>query len=268
MHILVAAKQVLDPDGVGNYALWGRLAVDSSGRQFTVGNLVPQIINAYDAQAMEAALRLREAVGDCRVTAVSVGSESVEEVLKRCVAMGADAAIQVTDPEVGKANGFRTAGLLAAVVRELGDIDLVICGRQGSDYDQGTVPGVLAELLDAGLVTLASSITPMEGGVRVVRVSPGGEEIVEASFPAVITVSNEFSAARYPTSRGMIDARKKRPAVWHADELAYEDSGGVEVVEVFVPDVQGHVEWIEGSSPEEKARKLFERLVGAGVFHD
>src|SRR5579883_1170600 len=117
MHIVVAAKQVLDPDGVNSYALWGRLAVDESGRRFTVADTVPQLINAYDEQAMEAALRLRDAGGEVRITAVSVGRDTAADVLKRCVAMGAEQAILVQDDEVDAADGFRTAALLAAVVR-------------------------------------------------------------------------------------------------------------------------------------------------------
>src|SRR5437588_10498700 len=165
MHIVVAAKQVLDPDGVNSYALWGRLTVDASGRGFTIAQTVPLLINAYDEQAMEAALRLRDAGVDCRITAVSVGRESAADVLKRCTALGAEQAILVLDPEVEAADGFRTAALLAAVIERLSDVDLVLCGRQGSDYDQGTVPAVLAELLGAGLVTLGAGVEPADGAV-------------------------------------------------------------------------------------------------------
>jgi electron transfer flavoprotein beta subunit len=273
LHIVVAAKQVLDPDGVNSYALWGKLAVDASGRGFTVGDLIPQIINAYDEQAMEAALRLKDADASAVITAVSIGAESAADVLKRCVAMGADRAIQVVDPEVGAANGFRTAQLLAGVVRELGDVDLVLCGRQGSDYDQGTVPAVLAELLDAAYVTLAASVAKAADGIRVGRATPLGAEVVEASFPAVVTVSNELGTPRYPTSRGMLEARRKKPEVREAAALLPGATpgwaaalGGIEIVEVFVPDVQGHCEMIQGATPAEKAANLWEKITATGAF--
>lgn len=266
MHIVVAAKQVLDPDGVNSYALWGRLAVDASGRDFTVGDVIPRIINAYDEQAMEAALRLKDASPDVTITAISAGPASTSEVLKRCVAMGADRSIQVLDPETGAADGFRTAQLLAAVVRELGDVDLVLCGRQGSDYDQGTVPGVLAELLDAAYVTLAAAVAPAEGGVIVGRATPLGREVVQADFPAVVSVSNELGIPRYPTSRGMLEARRKPPTVREASALLAAFPARVEVVEVFVPAVQGNCEMISGATPAEKAKNLMARLAAAGVF--
>jgi electron transfer flavoprotein beta subunit len=267
VHCVVAAKQVLDPDSVNSYALWGRLAVDASGRRFTISETATQLINAYDEQAMEAALRLRDAGVECRITAISVGRDSAADVLKRCVAMGADQAILVQDAEVDAADGVRSAALLAAAIQRLGDVDLVLCGRQGSDYDQGTVPGVLAELLDAALVTLAAEVAPAENGVRVTRVAALGEEVLEASFPAVVSVSNEIGTPRAPTARAMMAARRSQPTVYTATELlAAEPSHGVELLRVFVPDVQGHCAIIDSPTPAAKAAELFQRLNELGAF--
>ena len=82
MHILVAAKQVLDPDGINSYALWGRLEVSEDGRGFNTGETVPRIINAYDEQAMEAALQIAETREDVRITAVTVGSDTAPDIPK------------------------------------------------------------------------------------------------------------------------------------------------------------------------------------------
>lgn len=267
MHIVVAAKQVLDPEGVNSYALWGRLTVDESGRAFTVGDVIPRIINAYDEQAMEAALRIRDSGVECRITAVAVGPAPAADALKRCVAMGADDAIHVVDEETARADGFRTAALLAAAIRTLDGVDLVLCGRQGSDYDQGTVPGVLAELLDAALVTLAADVQPADAGIRVRRVTAQGIEVVEASLPAIVSVSNEIGVARAPSARGMLDARRKKPVVYESSALLAENpDAGVEVIRVFVPDVQGHCEMIEAETADGRASRLFAALTAAGVF--
>ncbi|HIE83147.1 MAG TPA: hypothetical protein EYQ00_04535, partial [Dehalococcoidia bacterium] len=104
MHILVAAKQVLDPDGINSYALWGRLEVSEDGLGFNTGATVPQIINAYDEQAMEAALQIAEVQEGTRVTAVTVGSDTAPDVLKRCYAMGAENTIHVHDDEKQSGN--------------------------------------------------------------------------------------------------------------------------------------------------------------------
>jgi electron transfer flavoprotein beta subunit len=268
MKIVVAVKQVLDPDGVNSYALWGRLEVDESGRSFATGGAVPQIINAYDEQAMEAAMRIRDAGVECTITAVSVGADSARDVLKRCVAMGADSAVLVNDERQGNGDGFRTAKLLAAVVTKLGDVDLVLSGRQGSDYDQGTVPGALAEYLDASLVTMASDVASADDAVRVTQVTPAGEQVVEATLPAVVSVSNEIGIPRYPTSRGMLAARRKPPEVFEAGDLLGEDeSARVEIIQLSVPNVQGHCEVIEGDSPQAKAAALLEALTTSGALN-
>ncbi len=268
MHIVVAAKQVLDPEGINSYALWGRLAVDESGRSFTVGDVIPRIINAYDEQAMEAALRIRDSGVECTITAISVGSETNADVLKRCLALGAEAAILVTDPDAKRQDGFRTARLIAAVVRQLGNVDVVICGRQGSDYDQGVVPGAMAEYLDCALVTLASGIEASGGALRISRVTAAGIEEVEADLPAVVSVSNEIGLARFPTSRGMLEARRKKPTVHEAATLLHGDiRPGVELAQITVPDVQGHCQFITGDSPNAMVSKLFKELGAAGVLH-
>ena len=267
MHIVVCAKQVLDPDGVNSYALWGRLTVDASGSAFDTGGAVPHILNAYDEQATEAALRIRDAGVDCRITAVATGGDDASTVLRRCVAMGADDAIHVVDGGGPATDGFRTARLLAGVVRELGDVDLVLCGRQGSDYDQGTVPAVLAELLDYAYVTMAAGVEAGDGVVRVVRATPLGDELVQATLPAVVTVSNELGQPRYPSSRRMLAARRNPPETRAASDLLMGDAPpAVEVAQLFVPEVQGRCEMIEGETPADKARTLFARLTETGVI--
>jgi electron transfer flavoprotein beta subunit len=278
LHIVICAKQVLDPEGVNGYALWGRLGVDESGRSFdTGGSTIPHIINAYDEQATEAALRIRDDAGegnegDVRITAIASGDPAAADVLKRCVAMGADSSVLVVDPEVAVADGFRTAKLLAAAIGELGDVDLVLCGRQGSDYDQGAVPAVLAELLGSPLVTLASDVRIDGNGdgaaVRVTRALPEGEELVSAPLPAVVSVSNELGQARYPSSRGMMAARRNPPAERAAADLLEGDDARVELMRLIVPDVQGHCEVIDGDSPEAKAQALMALLQGQGMFDE
>ena len=265
MHIVICAKQVVDPDGVNSYALWGQLEVDESGRAFKTK--IPLIINAYDDQAIEAALRLRDDGHEVKITAISVGGEHVDQVLKHCVAMGCDEIVRVDDATAAAADALRTARLLAAAIRELGDVDLVLCGRQSSDYDQGTVPAALAELLDCAYVTVGFDVRFEDGRLRIKRATPLGEELVSAATPAVVTISNELGVPRYPTSRGMIGARRHPPTVRPAAHLAAGVNGhGVELVELFVPDVQGQCELIEGDSPAAQAAALFAKLEAEGVL--
>ncbi len=272
MHILVCTKEVLDPEGVNSYALWGRLKVDPSGRGFETGGAIPNIINAYDEQAVEAALRIRDAGVECSITVAVVGDADAGGILRRLLAMGADRAIHVETDDAGT-DGFRTASILAGLVRELGDIDLVLCGRQGSNYDQGTVPAVLAERLDWSYATMAADITldgtldeTSDRAARVTRATPLGEEIVEATLPAVVTVSNEIGQPRYPSSRRMMAARRTPPEVMQASELASDAGAAVELVELLIPEVQGQCSIIEGDSAAAKAQTLLDRLVETGAL--
>lgn len=264
LHVLVCTKQVLDPDGVNSYALWGRLEVDATGRGFDTGGAIPHIINAYDEQAVEAALRVRDAGVDCTITVAVVGGEDAASILRRCIAMGADRAIHVvTDEE--HTDGFSVARILAGLVEELADVGLVLCGRQGSDFDQGTVPAVLAEHLDWPYVTMAAAVTVGEQA-RVTRATPLGHEVVEARLPAVVTVSNELGQPRYPSSRRMMAARRTPPETRDAAGLAGDAGSSLELVELVVPEVQGGCEIIEGDSPAAKARVLLARLEEAGAL--
>lgn len=267
MHIVVLAKQVLDPEGVNSYALWGKLTVDDSQRSFTIAGTIPRIINAYDEQALEAALRIRDSGVPCTITALSVGSETNAEVLKRCFALGADAAMLVQDPERERQDAFRTGRLIAAAVRQLGDVDLVLCGRQGSDFDQGVVPGVLAESLDWALVTLAGDVQSDGTSFRVTRATPAGPEEVEATIPAVVSVSNEIGTPRPPTSRGMLEARRKKATVVDASTLLPDElDHGTELVRITVPAVQGHCEIVGGDSAQAKVAELLRKLAGEGIL--
>ena len=263
MHIVICAKQVIDPDGVNSYALWGQLEVDESGRSFSTE--LPLIINAYDDQAIEAAMRLRDDGHDVTITDISAGGEDVNQLLRHCKAMGCDEIVRVDDPD-GPPDAFRTARLLAAAIQELGDVDLVICGRQSSDYDQGTTPAALAELLGYAYVTVGFDVRVEDDRLRIKRATPLGEEQVLASMPTVVTVSNELGIPRYPTGRGMIAARRHPATVRTPEDLGVEAGPGAELLEISIHEVAGECEFIEGDDPAAQAAELLSKLETEGVL--
>ncbi|MQA00031.1 MAG: hypothetical protein GEU80_12015 [Dehalococcoidia bacterium] len=115
------------------------------------------------------------------------------------------------------------------------------------------MPGVLAELLDAALVTVAGSVRSVDGGVEVTRATPRVPEVVRASLPAVVSVSNEIGQPRNPSSRGMMLARRAPVGRKEAAELLGDTPGdALELLGLEVPDVQGHCEMIDGDSATEK----------------
>lgn len=264
MRIVVCVKEVLDPDAVNSYALAGRLEIGADGRSLTQ-SAIPRLMNGYDEQALEAALRLRDAGADCRIEAVSIGPDSTT-ILKHAAALGADAVTSLLLAE-GAADCHVVAALLAAWVQKSGGADLVLCGRQASDDDQGVVPALLCERLGVPLVVNARAVERVETaagpGFRVVCVTPDGDEGVEVAAPAVVTVSSELGTPRYPTAARKLAARKVQPAVVAPESLGLAEAElrpRVVARRQLVPAVQGHCERIEGGSPAEIARALVARL--------
>lgn len=260
MKIFVCAKQVLDPDAVNNYALAGRLEIGEDGKSLTQAS-IPELVNAYDEQALEVALRMRDKGTDCTIHVVSVGEDRTA-ILRHAASIGADEIAQILSSH-DEPDGHVTAALLAAHIRAQGGADLVLCGRQASDDDQGVVPALIAESLEMPLVNVAKAIEQAGEDLRITRVTPDGDEIVEVSGPAVVTLSNEVGDPRYPTAANKLKARRVQPEVVNEADLnmaAEHSSTRVQVVKQFVPDVQENCELIEGATPAELADRLIERL--------
>lgn len=269
LRIVVCAKEVLDPDAVNNYALEGRLVIGDDGKSLTQSS-IPRLMNAYDEQAIEAALRIREAGVACTITVVSVGDAG--EILKHAAALGVDepVAIQI---DAGATDHHGLARILAAFISSHGGADLVLCGRQASDDDQGVVPALVGEHLAMPVVTIARAVDVAESGgafeVRVVRVTPDGDETVAVTAPAVVTISNELGQPRYPTMAGRMAARKKKiVALTPADLGLAADALRPRVIlaRQFVPTVKGTCEMIAGATPAAAAAGLIARLRAESVL--
>jgi electron transfer flavoprotein beta subunit len=270
MRIVVCVKEVLDPDAVGAYAVAGGLVIGDDGRTLTQST-IPRLMNAYDEQAIEAALRLRDAGVDCTVEVVSVGSE-LTAMLRHASALGADEVVAI-EADTAELDGNAVAELLAARIASRGDVDLVLCGRQASDDDQGAVPAMIAERLGHPVVTIARSVEIASGDgapvARVVRVTPEGDEVVEVDCPAVVSISSELGEPRYPTMPMKMAARKVTPEAVTAGDLGLDGAAlepRVRLVRQFVPVVQGDCEMIEGEGPAEWADRLVARLVDEKVL--
>jgi electron transfer flavoprotein beta subunit len=180
--------------------------------------------------------------------------------------MGADevSTIQVDPAEL---DGHAVAALLAAYVRSKGGADLVLCGRQASDDDQGVVAPLLGELLDVPVVTIARDVQLDSGAepavVRVTRVTPDGDEVVEASCPAIVTISNELGTPRYPTTMRTMKACRIVPNQVSIESLGLSADDivpRVSLTKQYVSTVQGNCDFIEAPSPDEQAAALIAKL--------
>ena len=176
MRAIVCIKQVLDPLTPATALELDRAAVKIGG-----GAGSPPVINGFDEQALEAALLLRESLGDLEIVALSVGDRFNQQVMKRALEVGADDLVLVQDPALDTWDSRRVGAALAAAIRELGGADLVLCGRQASDWDNALVPFVLAEELGLPCLTLARRLDP--GALTVADVGPPPLVIADLAVP-------------------------------------------------------------------------------------
>lgn len=259
MRIVVCVKEVLDPDAVNNYILAGKLNIGADGKTLEVA-AIPSLINGFDEQAMEAALKIRDSGVDCKITAVSIGADQ-KSLLKHCAALGADEIVEI-EADVNALDCQVVANILAAYIKTSGGADLVLCGRQASDDDQGVVGALIGERLGHAIAPLARAIEVNGSTVKVTRATPDGDELVEGTLPAIVTISNEMGDPRFPTAKAKMAARKMKPSSVAVSELglsADELSPKVIMTKQYVPEVQGNCEFLEGS-PAEVAKKLIDAL--------
>lgn len=258
LHIIVTAKQVIDPE-IPRSAF----QVNSHKKTFVSPPGRAPVVNGFDENAVEAALRIKD-TQEATVTIVSAGSSFSMEVIKKPLSMGADRLVLVQDAALQDiADSFVTAQVLAVAIKKLAPFDLILCGRQASDWDNAQVPQGIAELLGVPCVTLGKKVEAKSSAVIVERILPGTEEVVECPLPAVVTVSNELGQPRYPTLRGIMAASKKQPTVWGLKDLGLEASQlkpRLEVLDLTLPKLESQCEFIEGETDEEKGRRLALRL--------
>ena len=256
MKIIVCVKQVIDPDApIVSLNIGDDNSVSSKEGQF--------VLNGYDENAVEAALKIKD-VMDVDITILSVGANFEQDVMKKPISMGADRLILVEDSIFKNIDAFTTVDVLGKAINKIGKIDLIICGRQASDWDNAYVPLALSEMLGIGCITLAQKIEVLPTSVRVERVLSGGYEVVESGFPTIITVSNEIGNPRYPTIRGIMSAGRKHPEIWKAVDIGISDELFSEYLvtkDLSIPVNDSHCEFLESDSDEQLGRLLAEKLI-------
>jgi len=264
LNIIATAKQVIDTEIPAS-----ALTIDDSAKQVVTPPTFPPIINGFDEYAIEAALRLKDSQG-ANVTVLSLGAQFNVDIMRKSLAMGADRLILCQDPAfVNLADSFATAQILAAAIRKIGEYDLILCGRQASDWDNAQVPLLLAELLDLPCLTLAQKIETDETQVTVEQVVSDGYLVAEAAMPALVTVTNELGEPRYPTMRNIMAANRKRPTIWKASDLDLDAdllTPQLEVLEIAFPIRNQECEIIEAEDAADAGRQLALKLREAGLI--
>ena len=178
-------------------------------------------LNAFDANAIEEALRLKDAGGDGEVVLVSLGPEQALDSLRKGLAMGADRVVLISD-EAAAGSDLVATSLALAKALEREQADLILFGQQASDSDGAVLWAAVADRLRLPLISQASELTVAEGKARVKRQTEFGYDVIDAPLPAVVAVSDAINEPRYPSLKGIMGAKKKPQENLSAAELGVD----------------------------------------------
>jgi electron transfer flavoprotein beta subunit len=260
MKIVVCIKRVPETTEADIFIDKSEKDIDKSGLVFD--------LNEWDSYAIEEAILLKEKLGGT-VTVLSLGGEDTNESIRKCLAMGADDALRLTDPAYQGSDGFTTAKILAEAIRNI-PYDLILTGTQAEDDGYGQVGVALAELLGIPHGALVNRIEVQEKKIKAHRELEGGlEEVIDLDLPAVLTIQTGINEPRYVSIMGIRKVAKKEIKVLGASDLHLkpEEVGAagsdILVENLFLPPVGEGAEILEGK-PEEIATRVFSILKDKG----
>lgn len=199
MKIVVLVKQV--PDSGTERTL---RSDDSTVDRASANN----VINEMDEYAIEEALKLREAHGG-EVTILTMGPDRATESIRKALSMGPDKAVHVVDEALHGSCALSTSKVLAAAVKTL-EADLIIAGAESTDARGQVLPHMLAERLGIAALTGARKLTVDGAALTIERQTEEGYEVISASTPAVVSVWDTINEPRYPSFKGIMEAKKKQ----------------------------------------------------------
>ena len=257
MNIIVCLKQILDPEvPVRDFS------IDSSGLQADSA-CANQVTNIFCENALETALQLKDLHGG-KVIILSLGPESVEDTLRKGLAMKADDAFIILNDTGQIPDSAATAKTLAAGIRKIEPFDLILVGRESGDWGAGQTGGLLAEELGLPFTAFVDEISP-EGDDRLTlrQQTDSGWQKFSAPKPAVASITNsDHNLPRIPKTRDIIMANRKPVTRWTLEDLEItpehlsSSQSKARVLTLSIPESKSDCEFIEGDNIEEKIEKL------------
>src|SRR6266487_198672 len=258
MHIVVCMKQVPRDNSV---KINPDLSINAEG--------IEQIMNLFDEYAVEEALQWNEKLGGA-VTILSLGPEAWKEQIRRALAMGATDALLLSDPAFAILDVLGAARAVAAAITKLGDVDLVIAGRNSTDDESGAFGPALARALRWPQLTYVGKIVGLNAdGMKIFAEWHLEEQLetVEAPLPAVVTVIKDLNEPRYPSLLRIKKVAKVEIPTWSAAELGLSASvPAVRIAGRVPPPPRPAGEIIAAAAAAEKVRTLVDKLVESQVI--
>lgn len=251
MHIVVCMKQVPRDNSV---KINNDLSINAEG--------IEQIMNLFDEYAMEEALQWNEKLGG-KVTVLSLGPDEWKEQIRRALAMGATDALLLNDPSYANLDVLGAAKVVADAIKKLGDVDLVLAGRNSTDDESGAFGPALARALGWPQLTYVGKFLEVNDGAKKMVVERHLEEqveTVETSLPAVATVVKDINEPRYPSLLRIKKVAKVEIPTWGAADVGAASSAA-SVTGRVPPPPRPKGEIVDGADAAEKVRKLVDKLM-------
>jgi electron transfer flavoprotein beta subunit len=223
-------------------------------------------MNLFDEYAVEEGLRWNEKLGG-KVTVLSLGPDEWKEQLRRALAMGATDALLLSDPAFAKLDTLGAAKAAAAAIKKLGDVNLIICGRNSTDDESGAFGPSLARLLGWPQLTYVGKVIDVtEASVTVERHLEEHVETVEAALPAVVTVVKDINEPRYPSLLRIKKVAKVEIPTWSAADAGVSGDAlapTLNVTERVPPPARAGGEMINGADAAAKVRVLVDKILSS-----
>ena len=213
MKIVVLAKHVPDATGERTFAADGTVDRASSDG----------LLSELDEYAVEQALQVADERDEVEVVVMTLGPEDAADAIKRALQMGVSAGVHIIDDAVHGSDALATSAILAEAIKNAAP-ELVICGMASTDGTMGVIPAMIAERLGWPAVTLGATLSVADDHVTIRRDDDVASFTIEASLPAIVSVTDQCGEARYPSMKGILAAKKKPVETWTLADLGIEAS--------------------------------------------
>ncbi len=264
MHIVVCLKQAYDPEITPRY-----FKIDPKTNRPENAD-TDMVLDSFAENALELAIQLRDKTPGATVTALCLGEESSEEVLRRALAFTANNAVRVWDEEWEDIDGQAVGHILAQTIKTLGGAQIVLTGYQASDIEEGLVGPVMAEELGSPCLTLVSGLEIEEDHVKATCEAEDGYTVISVPMPAVFTIiSSEINVPRLPKVKDIRLARSKSIKLFESDDIELDQErcqSGVKLQRAYVLNRDVSCEVLPGKDGEELAGELADKLLALKIF--
>ena len=225
------------------------------------------VVNPFDLYAIEEAVAIKEQAGG-EVIAVSMGPEKAKSALIEALSMGVDRAVLLSDRAFGGSDTWATSYALARAIDTIGDVDLIICGKQAVDGDTAQVGVGIAAKLDIQQAANVWKVEKIEkDSITVKRINERGWDVVKMKLPALLTVVKDINMPRIPTLRAARAARKVEIPIWKPEDIGADPdriglkSSPTQVVRTAPPAARNSLTVNIDCAPDEAARQLVKELL-------